>query len=184
MPNKPNNFFRTIFTKFSSILNSKALPRAENDKMTITQANDISFISNLLNNLQFKWKGLPKVKYKFRKSCIKEIQKAWRNNCKRSPLRNYLSQVPVNFRTMLTRFLSGLNSKTLPWAKNDEMAFAQEFDISYFYDLLNIFLLKRKNLKTIKYNHVLLDPSVHNTCTADFPFKYKWSPKSKITLQY
>ena len=158
MPNKPNNFFRTIFKKFSSILNSKNLPRAENDKMTITQANDISFISNLLNNLQFKWKGLPKVKYKFRKSCIKEIQKAWRNNCKRSPLRNYLSQVPVNFRTMLKRFLSGLKGKTLPWAKNDEMAVTQVDDISHCYDLLSILLLKGKNLKTVKYNQALLDP--------------------------
>ena len=125
-------------------------------------------------------------------------QKAWRNNCERSPLRNILSQVPVkcnprvssirqsqramqkacNFRTILTRFLSILKSKTLPWAKNDEMAVTQVNYTSYFYDLLNILLLKGKNLKTIKYNQVLLDPSVHNICTADFPFRYKWSPKS------
>ena len=129
--------------------------------------------------------SLPKVKYKLRNSCTKESQKEWGNNCKRSPLRNNLSQVPVkcnprvssirqsqraqrkacNFRTILTRFLSGLKSKTLPWAKNEEMAVTQINDISHCYDLLNILLFKGKNLKTIKYNQALLEPSVHNITT-------------------
>ena len=59
--------------------------------------------------------------------------------------KNLTKDKPNNkFRTILTRFLSILKSKTLPWAKNDEMAVTQVNEISYFDNLLNILLLKKE----------------------------------------
>ena len=108
--------------------------------------------------------------------------KTWRNDCRRSSLRNYLSQVTVNSRTMFTKVLSGLMSKPFTWDKYGEMAVTQVDDISHCYDLLNILLFKGKNLRNVKYiqalldpsvHNIVLDPSVHNIPTADFCFRYK-----------